>query len=94
MGSFVGRHQPAGPRIRAVVEKQAVDVLVAPFLVHVVARAVTRDAGRQPILGIRIWLRLLLGKKLIERLARPLLAQRCPVPLTGRPTIRGDDSLV
>src|ERR1039457_4365047 len=48
------------------------------------------------VLGLRVgvWLRLLLGQQLVERLARLRLRQRRAEPLPGRPPVRRDDPRV
>jgi len=80
MGPFVLGHQPSRPRVRAVIEQEAVEVLVGfVVVVAVFGQLVVQVSG-----GIG----LLLGEQLIERL---LLAGVRAGPDHGRPPLRRRD---
>jgi hypothetical protein len=95
MGAFILGHQPAGPRVRAVVEQQAVHVLVPGVVVlvevlDVLGRFVVKAQGvLQLLLGV---VRLLLGQQLVQGLACALLGGGIAIPDPGRPPLRGDDA--
>src|ERR1700745_932865 len=83
MGGLVLGHQPARPRVRAVVEQQAVDVLVGLVVVLAVFG--------QLVVQVEGGIGLLLAEQLVERL---LLAAVRAGPDNGRPALRRRDAPV
>src|SRR5690348_17192027 len=83
MGALVLGHQPTRPRVRAVVEQQAVEVLVG----FVVVLAVFG----QLVVEVEGGIGLLLAEQLVERL---LLAAVRAGPDNGRPALRRRDAPV
>ena len=89
MGALVLGHQPAS-RVRAVVEQQAVHVLVPGVVVP----------GDVPglfvvfVVEVQGVVRLFLGQQLIQGLAFALLGGGVAVPDPGRPPLRGYDAPV
>jgi len=93
MGAFVLGHQPAGPRIRAVVEQQAVHVLVPGVVVLV---EVLDVLGHFVVFVVEVEgvVRLLLGQQLVQGLTFALLGGGVAVPDPGRPPLRRNDAPV
>ena len=97
MGALILGHQPAGPRVRAVVEQQAVHVLV-PGVVVVVE--VLEVLGLLLVILELVFgelqgvVRFLLGQQLVQGLAFTLLGRGVAVSDPGRPPLRGDDAAV
>jgi hypothetical protein len=97
VGALVLGHQPPGPRVRAVVEQQPVDVLVPRVVLRVglldvrLVLLVVLELVFGELQGV---VRLLLGQQLVQGLAFLLLLGRRAVPDPGRPALRGYDPAV
>jgi hypothetical protein len=87
MGALVLGHQPAGPGIRAVIEQQPVDVLIAGILI-------SGEIADRLIVDLAGYVRLFLGEQLIERLTGLLFRGRRAMPDGGRPPLRRNHSPV
>ena len=90
MGALVLGDQPAGPRVRAVVQQQAVHVLVPRVLVVALAGFVVLVVFVVLVLEV---VGLLLGQELVQGLAFLLLGCHA-VPDPGRPSLRRRDAAV
>src|SRR4029077_20067109 len=88
MGALVLGHQPAGPGIGAVVQEQAVHVLVPGVVVLEVLVLVVIVVEVEDGVG------LLLGQQLIQGLALGLLGGGVAESDPGRPPLRGHDAAV
>ena len=91
VGALILGHQPAGPRVRAVVEQQAVHVLVPRVLVCVQVLGlfiVNLELVFGELQGV---VRLLLGQQLVQGFA---LASLVAAPDVARPPLRGHDAPV
>jgi hypothetical protein len=93
VGALVLGYQPAGPGVGAVVQEQAVYVLVARVVVLVVVvlfflflLLVFAQFGFGEVQGV---VRLLLGQQLVQGLALGLLVGGVAEPDPGRPPLRG-----
>jgi hypothetical protein len=100
MGALVLGHQPSGPRVRAVVEQEAVNVLVPCVLVRLVLLYVLLVilvilVILELVLGeLQGVVRLFLGQQLVQGLAFGLFLLRGAVPDPGRPPLGGHDAPV
>jgi hypothetical protein len=94
MSALVLGYQTPGPRVRAVVEQQAVHVLVARVVVRLVLLCVLIVVLELVFGELQGVVRFLLGQQLVQGLAFGLLLFRDAVPDAGRPPLRGHDAPV